>query len=74
MLVGSFNCFMRITLVDTYDLMKMTSKAAVCRMCLRNYAGLFDKKRIQALSTTRVIFIGGAPMPWNLLLTRGTRA
>jgi O-succinylbenzoic acid--CoA ligase len=27
---------------------------------------LFDKKRIQALSTTRVIFVGGAPMPESL--------
>ena len=27
---------------------------------------LFDKKRIQALSTTRVIFLGGAPMPESL--------
>ena len=27
---------------------------------------LFDKKRIQALSTTRVIFVGGAPMPQSL--------
>ena len=27
---------------------------------------LFDEKRIQALSTTRVIFVGGAPMPESL--------